>query len=91
MIKEKRPLFLVPRESPLSPIHLENMLTLSRIGVHIVPATLAFYTRPRNIPDLVDFTCARVLDLAGIDHALSRRWDGKIEHDVPTRIQGYLG
>lgn len=92
MLKEKRPLLVVPRESPLSPIHLENMLTLSRCGVHIVPATLAFYTRPDRISDLVDFTCARVLDLAGIGHNLSKRWQGNTEnHDVYTRIQGYLG
>ena len=92
MLKEKRPLLLVPRESPLSPIHLESMLTLSRIGVHIVPATLAFYTRPEKISDLVDFTCARVLDLLNIGHNLSKRWQGNAQnHDVHTRIQGYLG
>jgi 4-hydroxy-3-polyprenylbenzoate decarboxylase len=92
MLKEKRPLVLVPRESPLSPIHLEAMLTLSRAGVHIVPATLAFYTRPEKISDLVDFTCARVLDLLNIGHNLSKRWQGNIEnHVVHTRIQNYLG
>jgi flavin prenyltransferase len=79
MLKEKRALILIPRESPLSPIHLENMLRLSRIGVHIVPATLAFYTKPKSVDDLVDFTCARVLDLAGISHHVSRRWMGRLE------------
>lgn len=92
MLKEKRTLILVPRESPLSPIHLENMLKLSHAGTHIVPATLAFYHRPKNVEELVDFTCARILDLLGIEHRLSRRWDGNTEkHDVHTRIQGYLG
>lgn len=76
MLKEKRPLILVPRESPLSPIHLKNMHELCSIGVHIVPATMAFYSRPKSIQDMTDFTCARVLDLAGVPHALSKRWDG---------------
>ena len=91
MLKEKRPLLLVPRESPLSPIHLKNMLELSRIGVHIVPATLAFYTKPRNIQDMSDFVCARVLDLLGIPHELSKRWNGELhEHEGHTRIHRYM-
>ena len=75
-IKEKRPLILVPRESPLSPIHLKNLLTLSEIGVHIVPATTAFYHRPKTVEEMVDFTLGRVLDLLKIDHKLFKRWDG---------------
>ena len=73
-IKEKRPLILVPRESPLSPIHLKNLLYLSEIGVHIVPATTAFYHKPKTIEALVDFTVGRVLDLLKIEHHLFRRW-----------------
>lgn len=73
-IKEKRPLILVPRESPLSPIHLKNLLYLSEIGVHILPATTAFYHKPRNIEEMVDFTVARVFDHLRIDHELIRRW-----------------
>ncbi len=73
-IKEKRPLVLVPRESPLSPIHLKNLLYLSEIGVHIVPATTAFYHKPKTIEDMVDFTIGRVLDLLKIDHELIQRW-----------------
>ena len=73
-IKEKRPLILVPRESPLSPIHLKNLLYLSEIGVHIVPATTAFYHKPKTVEEMVDFTVGRVLDLLKIDHHLFRRW-----------------
>ena len=73
-IKEKRPLILVPRESPLSPIHLKNLLYLSEIGVHIVPATTAFYHRPKTVEEMVDFTVGRVLDLLKIEHQLFRRW-----------------
>lgn len=73
-IKEKRPLVLVPRESPLSPIHLQNLLRLSEIGVHIVPATTAFYHRPKTVEEMVDFTIGRVLDILKIKHKLFTRW-----------------
>ncbi len=73
-IKEKRPLVLVPRESPLSPIHLKNLLYLSEIGVHVVPATTAFYHKPKTVEELVDFTIGRVLDLLKIDNNLFQRW-----------------
>lgn len=77
-IKEKRPLILIPRESPLSPIHLRNLLTLSEIGVHIVPATTAFYHKPKTIEEIVDFTLGRVLDLLKIEHRLFKRWQGSL-------------
>lgn len=73
-IKEKRPLILVPRESPLSPIHLKNLLALSEIGVHVVPATTAFYHKPKTVEEMVDFTVGRVLDLLKIEHKLFKRW-----------------
>ena len=73
-VKERRPLVLVPRESPLSPIHLKNLLYLSEIGVHVVPATTAFYHRPKTVEAMVDFTVGRVLDLLKIEHALFKRW-----------------
>lgn len=73
-IKEKRPLILVPRESPLSPIHLKNLLYLSEIGVHVVPATTAFYHKPKTVEAMVDFTIGRVLDLLKIEHRLFGRW-----------------
>ncbi len=74
MIKERRPLVLVPRETPLSAIHLENMLKLSRLGVTILPAMPGFYHDPRDISDLVDFVVGKVLDSLRIDHDLFKRW-----------------
>ena len=73
-LKERRPLVLVPRETPLSLIHLENMVRLTRAGATILPAAPGFYHRPRSIDDLVDFVAARVLDHLGVEHALGRRW-----------------
>ena len=73
-LKERRPLLLVPRETPLSLVHLENMLRVSRAGAVVIPAAPGFYHRPRTVGDLVDFVVARVLDHLGIDHALGRRW-----------------
>lgn len=73
-LKERRPLILVPRETPLSLIHLENMVRLTRAGATILPAAPGFYHRPRSISDMVDFVAARVLDHLGVDHTLGRRW-----------------
>ncbi|OAT85795.1 UbiX family flavin prenyltransferase [Desulfotomaculum copahuensis] len=78
-IKEKRPLVLMPRESPLSAIHLENMLRLARLGVIIAPPVPSFYQRPQSIQDLVDQTAGRVLDLLGIANTLVQRWGGGFE------------
>jgi len=77
MIKERRPLTLVPRETPLSEIHLENMLKLARLGVRIVPAMPAFYQRPESMDDLVTFVVGKVLDSLGIENRLYKRWVGK--------------
>jgi 4-hydroxy-3-polyprenylbenzoate decarboxylase len=74
MLKERRPLVLVPRETPLSAIHLENMLRLARAGAAIVPPAPGFYDRPRGVEDLVDFVVARVLDQLGVAHRLGPRW-----------------
>ena len=74
ILKEKRPLILVPRETPLNVIHLENMLFLARLGAYIVPAMPAFYTHPTTIEDMVDFIVGRVLDLLDIEHRLYQRW-----------------
>ena len=73
-IKERRKLVIVPRETPLSTIHLRNMLSLAEAGCHIIPAMPAFYHRPRNIEDLVDFIAGRVLDALGVENDLSPRW-----------------
>jgi 4-hydroxy-3-polyprenylbenzoate decarboxylase len=69
-LKERRPLLLVPRETPLSVIHLENMVKAARAGATIVPAMPAFYHSPDSVEDLVDFVVARVLNLLGIKHEL---------------------
>jgi 4-hydroxy-3-polyprenylbenzoate decarboxylase len=74
MLKESRKLILVPRETPLSAIHLENMLKLSRSGAVILPANPGFYHHPASIQDLVDFVVARILDHLGIAHQLVARW-----------------
>ncbi|HYQ99289.1 MAG TPA: flavin prenyltransferase UbiX [Casimicrobiaceae bacterium] len=76
MLKERRPLVLVPRETPLSAIHLENMLRLARAGAAIVPPAPGFYDRPETVADLVDFVVARVLDQLGVAHRIGPRWGG---------------
>lgn len=73
-IKERRKLILVPRETPLSAIHLENMLKLARLGVDIVPASPGFYGMPQRIDDLIDFVVGKVLDLLGVEAELFKRW-----------------
>jgi 4-hydroxy-3-polyprenylbenzoate decarboxylase len=74
MLKERRPLLLVPRETPLSDIHLENMLRLSRNGARIIPAMPAFYHRPDSLEELISFVVGKVLDQAGVEHTLFKRW-----------------
>ncbi len=74
VLKERRQLIVVPRETPLSTIHLENMLKLSRLGVTILPASPAFYHRPSRISELVDHVVARILDHLTIGHSLAPRW-----------------
>jgi 4-hydroxy-3-polyprenylbenzoate decarboxylase len=78
-LKEHRPLILVPRETPLSAIALENELKLARLGVIILPASPGFYGRPKRIADLVDFVVARILDQLGVEHAVGVRWTGTPE------------
>ena len=74
MIKEKRKLIIVPRETPLSAVHLRNMLTVAELGCHLIPAMPAFYHRPKRVSDMVDFVVGRVLDSMGIENDLSPRW-----------------
>jgi 4-hydroxy-3-polyprenylbenzoate decarboxylase len=73
-LKERRQLILVPRETPYSQIHLENMLTLTRMGAVIMPASPGFYQRPSCVAQLIDFMVARVLDQLGIEQRLMPRW-----------------
>jgi 4-hydroxy-3-polyprenylbenzoate decarboxylase len=74
-LKEHRRLVLVPRETPLSPIEVENMATLSRAGVILCPAAPGFYLRPTTVSELVDFVVARALDLLGVEHNLNVRYE----------------
>ena len=76
MLKEKRRLILVPRETPFNQVHLENMLKLSRMNVDITPAMPAFYQKPRSAEDLINFVVGKILDLLGTEHQLFERWSG---------------
>lgn len=73
-LKERRKLILVPRETPFSEIHLNNMLTLSRMGAVILPAAPGFYHQPKTINDLIDFIVARILNQLDIPHTLMNKW-----------------
>src|SRR6266540_2151253 len=76
VLKESRPLLLVPRETPLNVIHLENMLKLARLGVRILPAMPGFYHHPKTIDDLVEHFIHRLLDHLGVSHEQLTRWEG---------------
>jgi flavin prenyltransferase len=73
-LKERRKLVLVPRETPYSAIHLENMLRVTRAGAVVMPASPGFYHRPTTIAEMVDFVVGRVLDHLDVEHTLGRRW-----------------
>ena len=87
VIKEQRKLVLMVRESPLSPIHLENMLSLSRIGVSILPPMPAFYNGPKGLDDMVDHIVTRALDQFGLYSQSTPRWDGKLSHSSDQSAQ----
>lgn len=74
MLKEKRPLVVVPRETPLSLVHLENLTALARAGATVVPAMPAFYNKPRTLDDAIDTVVARALDHAGVKHGIGKAW-----------------
>jgi 4-hydroxy-3-polyprenylbenzoate decarboxylase len=78
VLKERRKLVLVVREAPLSDIHLENMLKLSRMGAVIFPPVLAFYTRPQTVEDIVDHTVLRILDQFDLHLPSAKRWKGEL-------------
>ncbi len=82
VLKERRPLILVARETPLNDIHLENMLKLSRMGVIILPPMPAFYNHPETLDDVVDHVVARILDQLSVPADFAKRWDGKMRTRV---------
>jgi 4-hydroxy-3-polyprenylbenzoate decarboxylase len=75
-LKERRTLILVPRETPLSIVHLRNLLRAAQAGAIILPAMPAFYTKPRTVDDMVNFIVGRILDLVNVPHSLYPRWGG---------------
>jgi 4-hydroxy-3-polyprenylbenzoate decarboxylase len=77
-LKERRKLILVPRETPLSLIHLENLTQVTRAGATVIPAAPGFYHKPASIDDLVDFVVARILDHLDVEHTLGKRWGGEV-------------
>ena len=81
VMKEGRKLILSPREMPFNTIHLENMLKLSRMGVTIAPPIPAFYQKPENMDNIIEFVVGKLLDSAGIEHSLFKRWDGVMDQD----------
>src|SRR5688500_8513893 len=87
VLKERRKLVLVVREAPLSDIHLENMLKLSRMGAVILPPMPAFYNNPRSLTDLVDHTVTRILDQFGIDAPGAQRWTGEMGVDGTKNLE----
>jgi 4-hydroxy-3-polyprenylbenzoate decarboxylase len=84
MLKERRRLILVPRETPLSAIHLENLLRVTRAGAIVMPAAPGFYHRPAAIADLVNFMVARICDHLDVPHSLVARWGGEDGEDGET-------
>ena len=76
-LKERRKLVLVPRETPLSEIHLRNMLAVTQAGAVVLPAAPGFYDNPEDIGDLVDFVVGRILSQVGLPHDIGPRWRGR--------------
>jgi 4-hydroxy-3-polyprenylbenzoate decarboxylase len=75
-LKERRKLLLVPRETPLSLIHLRNLVTVTEAGATVIPAAPGFYHRPKQVSELVDFVVQRVLDHLGLEIGITKRWEG---------------
>jgi flavin prenyltransferase len=86
-LKERRKLILVPRETPLSLIHLENMVRVTQAGAVVLPAMPGWYHRPRRLEDLVDFVVARICDQLGIPNSLAARWGEEVRSDPHEETQ----
>jgi len=78
VMKQKKQLILVPREAPFSTIHLRNMLTLSELGVEIIPPMPAFYQNPKTVGDMVDFVVGRIMEALDIEHSLYKKWNSRM-------------
>jgi len=91
VLKERRKLVLVVRETPLSQVHLENMLKLARIGVIMLPPVPAFYNHPQTVDDIVNHIVARVLDQFGIEAPFAKRWDGQMQTAAKVAALGGTG
>lgn len=90
ILKERRKLVLMVRESPLNDIHLENMLKLSRMGAVIMPPMPAFYNHPRNLDEMINHIVMRTLDQFGLHFATAPRWDGTMSPNGPRPVAGNL-
>jgi flavin prenyltransferase len=77
-LKERRTLVVVPREAPLTRITLRHLVTLDEVGAVVLPASPAFYAKPKTMQQLVDFVAGKILDVIGVDHDLFTRWDGRL-------------
>jgi 4-hydroxy-3-polyprenylbenzoate decarboxylase len=86
ILKERRKLVLLVRETPLSEVHLENMLKLARMGVTVMPPMPAFYNHPQSLDDMVDHIVARMLDQFGIEASFAKRWDGEMRRGRVARL-----
>ncbi len=78
MLKEGRSLIIVPRETPMHAIHLENLLTLAKLGVRVIPACPGFYHRPESLQDLIDMLVGKICDSLGVENSLFERWQGEM-------------
>jgi len=86
VLKERRRLVLLVRETPLSEVHLENMVKLARMGVVMMPPMPAFYNHPQTLDDMIDHIVARTLDQFGIEAGFAKRWDGEMRRGRVTRV-----
>jgi flavin prenyltransferase len=88
VLKERKRLIVVPRETPYSEIHLKNLLELTRLGALVLPASPSFYGKPRSVTDLLDTVVGRVLDHLGLEHTLTRRWGTDVRAAQPPEKRG---